>query len=350
MRRPRQGFQIWHKLRQAWRLPSPERSPQRYAPQLILRQLEEKRVLTVGAGHGLIVAAAETGVQSTDLGPQVTPLSQDAAPTTTTNHDLAAAAGPSNDSPQSPGEQTQATGDSAALDPATGPLVDAVNAIGPVLTVADNQTVDEGTPLSITNIGSFSDAPSEFPGEPLYTYTIDWGDGTPSDSGTATIDSPGPNGTPILGSFDGTHTYADNGVYTVTVTIAGQFGESSDTLAVTVDNVTPMLTVAPDQTVDEGSTLSITDIGTFTDPGFDNPLNEGGETTERFTFAVDWGDGTEVDSGSATIDVQGGAGSAHRGIVRRIAHLRRQRHLHSNGYDQRRRWRHGERHVDRGRE
>ena len=34
----------------------------------------------------------------------------------------------------------------------------------------------------------------------------------------------------------------------------------------------------------------------------------GGEITERFTFAVDWGDGTEVDSGLATIDVPGGAG------------------------------------------
>ena len=82
----------------------------------------------------------------------------------------------------------------------------------------------------------------------------------------------------------------------------------SDTLTVVVNNVTPTLTVAPDQTIDEGSQLSITDIGTFTDPGFDNPLNDGGETRERFTFAVDWGDGTEVDSGLATIDVAGGKG------------------------------------------
>ena len=104
--------------------------------------------------------------------------------------------------------------------------------------VAGDQTTDEGTPLSITNIGKFSDAPHEFPGgQPLYTYTIDWGDGTPFDSGTATIDSFGQGCSPILGSFDGAHTYADNGVYTVTLTIASQLGESSDVLMVTVDNV-----------------------------------------------------------------------------------------------------------------
>ena len=310
MRRPRQGFHIWNKLRSAWRLPPPERSPERYAPQLVLRQLEERRVLTVGAGAGLVLAAAETGVQGTDLGPQATPLGQDAVPSASTAHDLAAPAGRSNDTAHAlAGAQSQdAAGDAAALDPAIGPLVDDVNLIGPVLTVAGDQTTDEGTLLSITNIGSFSDAPSEFPGEPLYTYTIDWGDGTPFDSGTATIDSFGQGGSPIFGSFDGAHTYADNGVYTVTVTIASQLGESSDTLTVTVDNVTPTLAVVPDQTIDEGAELSITDIGTFTDPGFDNPLNEGGETSERFTFAVDWGDGTEVDSGLATIDVPGAPG------------------------------------------
>ena len=111
------------------------------------------------------------------------------------------------------------------------------------------------------------------------------------------------------GSFDGSHTYADNGIYTVTVTISDDDGGSvSDTFTVVVNNVTPTLTVAPDQDDRREYELSITNIGSFTDPGFDNPFNEGGETSERFTFAVDWGDGTEVDSGLATIDVPGGAG------------------------------------------
>ena len=33
-------------------------------------------------------------------------------------------------------------------------------------------------------------------------------------------------------------------------------------------------------------------IGQFTDPGFDNPLNVGGELTEEFTFTINWGYGT----------------------------------------------------------
>src|SRR6185436_7406849 len=80
----------------------------------------------------------------------------------------------------------------------------------------------------------------------------------------------------------------------------------SKTFEVTVNNVSPQLVVVGNQTVDEGSLLSIPDIGQFSDPGFDNPLNVGGETTEKFTFAINWGDGTPVDSGDATIDVAGG--------------------------------------------
>ena len=54
--------------------------------------------------------------------------------------------------------------------------------------------------------------------------------------------------------------------------------------------------------------LTINDIGQFTDPGFDNPLNVGGETTERFSYSIDWGDGTVIDSGPGTIDTPGGPG------------------------------------------
>ena len=58
------------------------------------------------------------------------------------------------------------------------------------------------------------------PGIDTHTATIDWGDGTlaPADvSGT---------------SVAGTHTYADNGVYTVTVSVADDDGATgSDTAA-----------------------------------------------------------------------------------------------------------------------
>jgi len=49
--------------------------------------------------------------------------------------------------------------------------------------------------------------------------------------------------------------------------------------------------------------------GSFTDPGFDNPLNTdpatGGEVEETFTYRIEWGDGTPDDAGAAVIDSPG---------------------------------------------
>src|SRR5262249_9717150 len=152
-----------------------------------------------------------------------------------------------------------------------------VNNVVPNLTVAPDQATKEGDLLSIPDIGKFT--------EPVigssqhFTYSIDWGDGIAPDTGTATIDIPGvPGETRTSGSFDGAHSYADNGVYTVTVKVDdGIGGISMATFTVTVANVAPTLTVAPNQTVDKGALLTISNIGHFQDPGFDNPLNIGGE-------------------------------------------------------------------------
>jgi len=195
----------------------------------------------------------------------------------------------------------------------------------PELTVAGNQTVNEGSLLSITNIGTFTDPGFDNPsntqdpsngGETseTFTYLINWGDGTAIDSGAGNVDMPGAVGTPTSGSFDSSHTYADDGMYTVTVFVFDDDGGMHQgSFQVTVLNVAPTLTVVGNQTVNEGSQLSLVNIGTLTDPGFKNALNPGGATDETFTYTINWGDGTVADSGTATVDALGGVGAPTSG-------------------------------------
>ncbi|MFY8199084.1 MAG: PKD domain-containing protein, partial [Pirellula staleyi] len=60
-----------------------------------------------------------------------------------------------------------------------------------------------------------------------FTYTIDWGDNTSLSTGNATIESLGSPGVSTRGFFDGTHTYATAGTYTVTMTVADDDGGTS---------------------------------------------------------------------------------------------------------------------------
>ncbi len=308
MRLPWQFAGIWTTLRKNWRVRYRSHSRDDLVPQLFLRQLEERRVLTVGV-------MAQVGLESLANG--VAPSHNPAvAGSTETSHaaygDAALAqAGAASQSPAKvdaglapkDGADAAATaGTPAPQDSVNHAVALSVNDAALSLVVAPDQTTTEGAQLSITNIGQFTEQAGTGP----FTYTIDWGDGRAVDSGSPTINVPG---SPTSGSFEGQHIYADNGVYTVMVTVSDDAGGSdSKTLAVTVNDVAPTLTVAPNQTVNEGSQLSITNIGQFTDPGFDNPLNVGGETSQTFTYAINWGDGSPVDAGPATIDVHGSAG------------------------------------------
>ncbi len=170
--------------------------------------------------------------------------------------------------------------------------------VAPVLDAISDQEADEGQTISFgptlfTDVGVLD----------THTATIDWGDGNTS---SATVDQ-------NAGTVAGSHTFADNGSYTVAVTLLDNGGgQSIQTFQVDVANVSPTLTVASNQAASSGSTLQITNVGVFTDPGYDN-ANATPPTVESFTYQVNWGDGTAVDTGTATIDVSGGPGVLTQG-------------------------------------
>ena len=73
------------------------------------------------------------------------------------------------------------------------------------------------------------------------------------------------------GTFGGSHVYADDGSYTVTVTVTDDDAADPKDILRDGHECRATLIVAGNQTANEGSTLTITDIGKFTDPGFAEP-------------------------------------------------------------------------------
>jgi PKD repeat protein len=135
-------------------------------------------------------------------------------------------------------------------------------------------------------LGSFTDADDLGP----WTVDVNWGDGSGADS--FQVDS--------LGDVQRLHVYADNGTYTVAVTVTDGSSESdSATFQVTVENVGPTLTAPDDQEADEGASTSF-NLGSFSDPGVED---------SPWTVTVDWGDGSASESFDVT--EQGDVGRSH---------------------------------------
>lgn len=154
-----------------------------------------------------------------------------------------------------------------------------------------------------------------------YDFDIDWGDTPPAvDTGAATIDVPGFNvGDIVEGSFDGSHTYAAAGVYTVNVTINDSGGGS--------DSQSFMVTVLTDGATLIDGTLYIVGSKTDADDVFvkqssgdlkvyasfngDNPVIFNPADVDEINIRTRGGDDKVVVSNSITtgVTIDGGAGN-----------------------------------------
>jgi len=127
---------------------------------------------------------------------------------------------------------------------------------------------NEGDTISIT--ANFTDADT---GD-THIATIKWGDG--SEEKGIMIEEKG------SGSVSSSHQYADDGVYTITLTVTDDGGEqATETFEISVNNAPPNVRVECSQlTVNADD--EVTFIGSFTDPG----------SNDTHTYEWNFGDGT----------------------------------------------------------
>jgi len=166
-----------------------------------------------------------------------------------------------------------------------------VASVNSVANVLDAPLTASGTSIATTSEGhsftlpvAFSDAdPNGTAGD--YSATIQWGDG--SSSVNVPISGSGPGFTVI-----GTHTYADEGTFTATVTIADAGGSSAiATTTAQVAEADVLAGTAAAVSATEGKAVSGV-LATFSDG---NSAAAAGD----FTASIDWGDGT-ITSGTVT--------------------------------------------------
>ncbi len=194
--------------------------------------------------------------------------------------------------------------DDASVIAATGFSILALGKVGiPVFPITA-----KGTSISSTEGRSFSGTvatftvPSTTPTPADYTASINWGDGTTS-AGTITGSA---------GNFTvtGTHTYAEEGSYTATVTITDVNTTSNTGTAKTSAAIgDAALHASGGHPTRSGKKVSGT-VATFTD---DNP----GAPVSDFTATINWGDGATT---SGTVTDPGGHVQRHR-----------EPHLHQDG-------------------
>jgi|GEM_PF-3695349 len=126
----------------------------------------------------------------------------------------------------------------------------------PVADAGGPYTANEGSAITFDGTGSTSAVGGE-------TYLWDFGGGATSTDATTS------------------HTYADNGTFSPTLTVTDANGNDNATASVTISNVAPSVSAGGDVSMTLGQTASL--APTFTDPG---------GSDAPWTYTVDWGGGS----------------------------------------------------------
>lgn len=109
------------------------------------------------------------------------------------------------------------------------------------------------------------------------------------------------------------HVYGDNGNYDASLTLYGTtFGSMNYPLMFSIANAPPVLASRGNEVAIQGQAWQIARMGTFTDAGF-GAAQATPPRNETFSYSIDWGDGTSLSTGSATLESLGSVGQSTRG-------------------------------------
>jgi glutamine cyclotransferase len=141
--------------------------------------------------------------------------------------------------------------------------------VAPTIALSGDAGVDEGSPFELT-LGAVTD-----PGnDTVQQFVVHWGDSSSNTYGS--------NAQQV------THSYADGASFpTISVDVVDEDGThvGAGSLALTVNNVSPEISLSGNISVNEGSLYSLT-LGTVTDPGTDAVIE----------YIVHWGDDSAAQS------------------------------------------------------
>ncbi|MBI3467294.1 MAG: hypothetical protein HY000_30145, partial [Planctomycetes bacterium] len=173
-----------------------------------------------------------------------------------------------------------------------GTVTVTVNNVAPTVDAGPDQSTDEGTSLTLSQ-ATLNDTGTL----DTHTATVNWGDGTETES-TAVSESPfGPPGSTsgATGTISVSHTYAQDGVYTLTVCATDdEDAQSCDTLKMIVRNTPPHI-----------DTFEVPDAGEPVTPVVLNASFADQGAGDTHSATIDWGDGT-VEPAAVTQDTGAG--------------------------------------------